>query len=636
MFNQKKMVSFFMAFIVLFSCLIFVKISNDSSLIAKADVRSSDGIVPLFTPVNELEDGAVYFIRNAYNTSLVWDMPNANMNEGVNPILYSQLGWGNQRFIVNKQTSYEGVEYYTISPLYASDKTLRVNTSNENELVVLGVDTNTSEENFLSNKFGISNVEGSSNFVITTGRTDFEKTIIPNGSNASTNNTLAQKNIANANSELIYQWQFLKTDTLGLSVKNKVLINGSNISYFNLTPPSLGTYIIETQNVNPNDSIDTYIELYDSNGGLLAFSDDHGDGLNARVVYNFTTLNDCTIRLFGYDDDVYGYTNLVLRPNKELYFSAVYDPKNNNNDRATPLKQAQEQLIDYHLTVQTNLGKSAILEYNTIGKRKINCDYYVFSGHGYVDAAAVQFYNALNKEAFYWHEIPDLQGTTIAIWMACHSARNYYKYSNSNELVSMAHQSVVQGADYSLGYVGAIYDVTQNMFPVKFFEALKTYPNYTIDQAVQQAIQWTINNNWWWWQFFGQYNDDFDNPILYQKGDSLNLNCGNGVYEDDKKFVEPIEKNLLLNESGLIKNGYICNLDKDEINGISFRDDAFEKLIDYKFITKYNGEILKLGFECEKSTNRVYYYDITNKKQIDSTEFELKMGKINKELYSIL
>ncbi len=57
----------------------------------------------LFTPVSKIDDGAVYFIRSAhYTDKLVWDMPNGNTNDGVAPILYNSLGWGNQRFIVKE------------------------------------------------------------------------------------------------------------------------------------------------------------------------------------------------------------------------------------------------------------------------------------------------------------------------------------------------------------------------------------------------------------------------------------------------------------------------------------------------------------------------------------------------------
>ncbi len=72
----------------------------------------------LWVNASSLDDGGVYFIRNCSNSTFVWDTPNSNVSSGTKPALYQQLGYGNQRFILHKQWKYNGMECYTISPLY--------------------------------------------------------------------------------------------------------------------------------------------------------------------------------------------------------------------------------------------------------------------------------------------------------------------------------------------------------------------------------------------------------------------------------------------------------------------------------------------------------------------------------------
>ncbi|MDD4531890.1 MAG: hypothetical protein PHW22_00375 [Bacilli bacterium] len=51
--------------------------------------RAISNQTELWTNVDELDDGGVYFIRTAGNDNLVWDIPNSNYSDGTAPILYS-------------------------------------------------------------------------------------------------------------------------------------------------------------------------------------------------------------------------------------------------------------------------------------------------------------------------------------------------------------------------------------------------------------------------------------------------------------------------------------------------------------------------------------------------------------------
>ena len=587
----------------------------------------------LFTNVDKIDDGAVYFIRNAANTNFIWDMPNGNVAEGVEPIICTYNGFGNQRFIVREETKYNGKMYYTISPLYAPTKTLRINDNTDKKNLVLGSDKNTSLVNFLSNKFMIE--KSSYGFTITTGVSTFGKYIVPKDGQIADNVKLEQITSANVTSTKSSQWEFCKTDSLGVDLENKIRINGTSTRFFNLTPPSLGEFIIETKQYG-SDLVDTYLELYDRSGNnRLAYSDDIEGANNrySRITYNFTSVDDVQVRVRGFSANEIGYVYLLLRPKNPLYFAGVYDYDKNNNDRPSTLKEAQQFLPNHYLDVQSNRGVDAILELAPNGKKKINSEYFVFSGHGYSNVAGVEFYNSTNPEGFLWYDIPSLNDTKIAIWMTCHGARNYFKYGSTSQMTSMAYQSIYMGADYSLGYVGSIYDTTQRAFPKKFFDALQTN---SIPDAVTIATKKTIDANWWWWTFYGKSKDDFKNPILYKKGDSLNTTCGNGNYDleanAESMNVEMFDK--------ISHNGYVMNIDNNandimSINSL-YSNSSVESLFPYKFISNYDGKLIKLGFKCDENTGEVIYYDFINNYEISSEEFELYMGEPNEKILNQL
>lgn len=595
----------------------------------KSIKRAISNQTGLWKNAENIDDGGVYFIRNAGNSDLVWDIPNSNYNNGTEPILYNSNGWGNQRFVVHKQAKYDNDIYYTITPLNSPDSTLKLNNNNEDETIKLGNDTNTNLEGFLSNKFVIK--KSNYGYIISTGISTFKKYIIPKNGNVSSNNTLVQKAVINATSNIDYQWLFCKTDTLGNDLKNKIYLNGTDIQYFNLTPPSTGEFVIETEQYT-STRIDTYLELYDQNNDKrLAYNDDISGSTNrySRITYNFTDLTDVKVRVRGFSSKDVGYIYLTLRPKNPLYFVGVYDFDNNNNDRPSSLDNVKPYFPNYYIEVQANRGKSAILETAANGKKKINCEYFVFSGHGYSNTSGVQFYNGTTTEGFYCYDIPDLTGTKIAIWMTCHGARNYF--NTEKNLTSMAYESVKKGADYSLGYVGTIYDTTQRAFPENFFEALND--GMTIPDAVNQATEWVKNDHWWYWTFFGQFADDFKNPILYKKGDVIKPSCGDGNYDDGKKKTNI--KTMLENLDNY--EIYVDNtISKPSQNPAIKFSSAKPNLYGPKFVfkTDYLGKTIELGFVCNSKTGKITYYNLTSDCLISSNEFEVMMGKPSENILS--
>lgn len=97
--------------------------------------RAISNQTDLWINADSIDDGGVYFIKNAGNSNLVWDVPNSNYNNGTAPIIYGSNGWGNQRFVVHKQAKYGDDIYYTITPLCSPNFTLVFNSNSENETV---------------------------------------------------------------------------------------------------------------------------------------------------------------------------------------------------------------------------------------------------------------------------------------------------------------------------------------------------------------------------------------------------------------------------------------------------------------------------------------------------------------------
>ncbi len=593
--------------------------------------RSISNQTQLGINVDEIEDVCVYTISNVVNNALVWDIPTNNFCDGALPVLNYSNNSDSQRFIVHKEAKYDGKMYYTIRPLNCfDDLAFKTMNSKENEKVKLGKDDNTNLEGFLSNKFAIE--KQICGYAISTGASSFEKYVIPKDESAFKNNLIVQKNVTNVSNNRNCLWNFLKTDTLGIDVKNKINISGTDFKTYNVTIPMKGEYIIETEQ-HDSSIVDTYLELYKGDE-KIAYNDDISRASNrfSRITYKFTEKGNHKVRVRGYTSNDVGNVFLTLRPKNALYFAAVYDyDKKNNNDRPGSLKNVIPYMPNYYIEIQGNRGKSAILETAANGKKKMNCDYFLFSGHGYDNISGVEFYNGISKDGFYHYNIPNLDGTKIAIWMTCHGARNYFKGRSQGEMTSMAYESVKKGADYSLGYVGEIYDTTQRAFPENFFELVNS--GKTIPDAIKQATEKVKSDNWRYWNTFGKKHDDFDNPIIYKKGDSLKLSCGNGNYENSAKNVKmPLNNDITL---------YVDNTkcDKNDCIILSKRNREINSKFykpQYLFKTNYLGREIELGFDCNSLTGEVTYFNVTLNSKITSYEFENMMGEPSENVIELI
>ena len=141
-------------------------------------------------------------------------MPNSNTSDGTEPIICDFNGYGNQRFIIREEAIYNGKMYYTISPLYAPDKTLKIDNNDENLTLELGNDNNTSYENFLSNKFIIEKTNNG--FTISTGASNFIKYLRVQNNIMQTHSKIEQITVNTVSPNIYCTWEICKTDLIHL------------------------------------------------------------------------------------------------------------------------------------------------------------------------------------------------------------------------------------------------------------------------------------------------------------------------------------------------------------------------------------------------------------------------------------
>ena len=439
----------------------------------------------LWTPVTEIEDGAVYMIRSAENPNLVWDLTNGSLNNGTQVQLYDVNYSHAQKFYIKKQFEVDGSTTYRMSPLFAYDKVLRLNKNEEYSKVVVGDETYKNDFQLFSDKFRFIPVASNPiHFYIAAVCDD-----IMNWKYTVDSVECGQKIIVRNHSSFTlrkHAWELVKTDYVGLNVGNTTLINGKNETRYVARVPYTGRYVVETHSFDTNVVVDTYLTLYrDSDGVRVDYSDDDGEGRNAKIVYNFETIEEFSIFVRGYSDNTHGFCYLVLRPEKTVYFSGTYDYDNQKCDRVTALNKCKNSLgkMGYFLEVQANFNHNSVYsEQDWEGKLKIDRDYYVFYGHGGNEGTYSAYFDSKNVDWVRQSVIPTLSNTGLMLWMTCRGGKE--PDTGSEHCFAMA--AAMKGATYSLGFRGDIYANEADVFVKEFFKARV---NHTQESSIVIAAQ---------------------------------------------------------------------------------------------------------------------------------------------------
>ena len=579
----------------------------------------------LNTPVSQIDDGAVYYIRSAGYANRYWDVYYANYNNG-NHIQVHSLNYSTaQKFIAKRQFDSSGQPTYRFSPLGFFDKILRLDNSN-NASLVLG-DEGYSQYELLADKYTIE-ASGTNKFILRTGSSNFDRLLVPDDSSDGAH--VVQRSITTLDDTC--RWEFLKVDYLGLDVCNKTYINGTTESRFVVTPPSTGDYIIETQNYT-GYSLDTFLTLKTgSEDQFIASNDDGGEGTNARISYHLIKDEHYAVYVRGYSSTQIGYTNLVFRPSKCAYMAGFFD---GTYDCVSELNQSKAHLRNLGCfgQVYANRPKSHLLDTDSSNNQKMNHEYFVYSGHGSDASAAVAFYNGPEGlHLLEWDDLPLLEDCEVAIWNCCHGARKFYKNNYSLERTSMAYRCIENGAHYSIGWDGPIGNLVSRHFVPYFFSEL--YSNGgDVYSACTEAILDSIGQEFWYWYYHNLLSteDDFANAIVYQFGDSINQPQNRGdVYAEfsdprislAERFVVSIE-GFLTTSSNHFRPGTIL------LRKFNEKMDSFIKRGNsvLGFHTHFGGSDYYFATIVDPTSLFAFHYDLLNEKIIPPEVFEDCMNK---------
>ncbi len=423
----------------------------------------------LWTPVTQIEDGAVYMIRSAQSPNLYWDLTGGSLSNGTQVQLYECNYSHAQKFYIKKQFDMNGYTTYRISPLFAYDKLLRIPNASGYSILQVDEETKYTDKTLFNDKFIFSKHQYSDSFDILSC-VNQDLSINVNVSALVSGEKLYNCDQCQTLSDF-HSWQLIKTDYIGLNIGNKTWVEGTNEFRYVARVPRLGRYVIETYNCGFY-AVDTYLTLKrDSDNTVVDTNDDAGEGHNAKIVYNFETIEEFSILVRGFNNNERGYCYLVFRPEKTLYFSGTYDYDNQKYDRVTPLNKCKENLnkMGYFTEVQANFNHNSIYsEQDWEGKLKIDRDYYVFIGHGGNDGTCSVYFDSKNPDWVDQSHIPSLNNTGLMLWMTCRGGK---EPANGGKDHCFAMAMAMKGADYSLGFRGDIGRSSANKFVEEFFKA---------------------------------------------------------------------------------------------------------------------------------------------------------------------
>ncbi len=533
---------------------------------------------------SSIEDNAVYFLVNAANTSITLDVPNCNYNDGTNMIAWTSLGWGNQRFILRKQFNYTVnnvlCDTYRMIPLDKQEKVLAIQDDSDLSNKFLQVQSERySDAKLMSDKYIFQYHQSTNSFKILTGASSFTKCLALNGSSSS-GTQIIQTDVV-SNNDSMQRWKLIKTDTLGMNNKREAYIVGTNSIRYNLTIPQAGTYVIETL-AYENNNVSTFLSLNTTSNSTIVNTQNNSTQY-AAIEYTFNSPGDYSIVLRGKNQQQMGNVYINFRPKKEIYINTIWDPVLQLDNVSGILNtRGQWAQKGYFLNVLANIDKTSIYETLPTNQTKMNNDYYVFWGHGNPDG--VFYYNGLtsdDKNYLRAIQLPsNLNNLKEAVWVTCGGAglnniNGYY--------TSMARETVVRGADYSIGWRGDLGN--GGVWLMNYFDAL--FNNYSGVNAAYQATLATRRDLWPMWQAYlaGNDNNDIWNPIVYYR--NVTGNIVYSVANDDYLNVYNDDGGRL--NRSISQNDYENNLVDNNFNNSS-SDDHFKVLY-----SNYVYKLVKIG-----------------------------------------
>ncbi len=507
---------------------IFTMITILTSQLTNSSINFSNDIINVenikrlsFGNMSSLEDGAVYFIRNKVNTNKVFDVPGANYSNDNQIELYDFLGWGNQRFVLEK--SFDNT--YRIRTLDANRLYLSVegNSSETNKRILLRKEGNYNNSTILTDKFKIEYNYTYSAFTISTAISEYNKYIGLSEYNTNNKNVLVQSDL-NKIYEVYFMWVFEKTTTLGVDVDNNDFYEAwENKWYLFNMQYSINFYI----ELNHASNIISKLSIHQDNADSTLIKEVKntidGTSTGVKMLVHASAFSTLKINVQNLSANN-GTIKIWIYPEKTVLMTTMYDIGKNNIDSATLLLDSIPNIVraGYYPTVQTNLPLSFAEEYSRNGKRKINSDLFFDIHHG--NPGGTLFYDGTNCDGG-WLDIlnmPSFSGTDFAFWGSCNSATTSENHNNSGYTSNLALESVNKGAKNSVGFKGETLSVAVPYFVNKFIE------NYSNTSNILTATKYASNetNSKYWAQLI--FIPALKTPYLYSRKNDGSIVTYNG------------------------------------------------------------------------------------------------------------
>ncbi len=438
--------------------------------------------------VNELEDGAVYFIRNVVDDDKVMDVYNHDYTNSGTVKLWDSNGQGNQRFIVHKRNrlGYSNDNIYTFTPINAQNICLTVqdkSNSDNKRLKTLSdtaCDNQTTVNKYYSNSFKIVSGSSEGRFKIQTGASGFTKYLTTYNYGSDSGTDVVQKTYNSVYYEC-YEWYFQRVDNLGIYAKNEAVINGQNWQQFWLKVPSDGVYTIQTlkREYNTSAYIDTWMELTDDQNGnsLLDYNDNDdnrtgNDYRLSRIDYYLEAGHSYGVRVRGLNGSSRGDIYIDVTPAKAITVCHNVHKVSNASIRAN----TKASSTGFETLPGAYIGEEIVYQeiLNANGNDFIKPNgTNVFSSYYLLYMWDKTYNSAYDPSSLGLFPEFEFNGTKLAI----------FAYRNSGWTASCANTA---GAEYSVGF-GNITDIYAMKFACYMFSML-AHEAHTVETAYNQAL----------------------------------------------------------------------------------------------------------------------------------------------------
>lgn len=541
---------------------------------------------------DEIEDGAVYFIRSALLDSQVLDVPNSNYSKGQDLILYHSLGWGNQRFVINKEGTHGSNTTYKIYPVEAYEYNLSIEGENSDDGKALELKSSSSfGSNLDSYKFTFTPGTSRNSFRISTGSSGFTKYLTLNNYSVADNTKIVQKNYDSTYAKC-FDWYLQKTDSLGVNTKNETYLNGTNEIHFNVRVPVSGEYIFETSQYD--ETLDTVLKLYKDDGTFLKRDDDGGDGRFSKLTYYLNSVQNYWIKLSGYNSSQVGSVYLSLKSLNTVYINTYH--ANGDIDTRSDGISPQEDLINagYYARHIINAAKSDMLSTDENGFSRLNNKYYMLSSHGSSSGAAL----LSSGQYLYGSSLPNMSNSILSVWAICYGGKegNIAQYAVK-----------YRNAQNALGFPGLTYVNTSKTFTDKLWKEISV--GKSANDAVNSALSHTKSAHWFT-HMYGWGDDTIVSPKLYSKTTTSSLLINNG----GNKILPYISSSALLS---LTNSESLASFQKNNTTRTFNFDDA----------------TIVMGLKNGMPTNKYYVIDKANNIQMHDTSINFNYKPKNSVLY---